>query len=116
VEQDFSYLVLAEAVAKRRADVHLQFFQAAQRDEGGQGDTAACPAVETGASPDLTPGVAGDDSWKSAVNPVVRATAASTWSSPSTSRRTCMPRSWVESLIRLSSVRSSGSRGRALNA
>src|SRR5919107_1177370 len=42
-------------------------------------------------------------SWKSAVKTVVRETAASTWSSPSTSRRICMPRSWIESPISLPS-------------
>ena len=50
VKQDLPYLVLTQAVAKRRADVNLQLIQAAQRDEGGQGDTAACPAVEAGAT------------------------------------------------------------------
>src|SRR5918994_5549006 len=42
-------------------------------------------------------------SWKSAVKSVVRETAASTWSSPSTSRRIRMPRSYIESSIGLPS-------------
>src|SRR5918998_6446494 len=52
-------------------------------------------------------------SWKSAVKTVVPATAASTWSSPNTSRRTRIPRSWAELLTCRYSVRSLDSGGRA---
>ena len=51
-------------------------------------------------------------SWKSAVNSVVRSIARSTCSSPSTSRRTFMPRSYASSLMLRPSWRWDEHRGR----
>src|SRR3954463_12567922 len=49
-------------------------------------------------------------SWNGAVNSFVAATERSTWASPSTSRRTFMPASWVGSLMRAPGDRGRGRR------
>ena len=72
---------------------------AVERDERGEGHAAPRPAVEAGPRPDLAPGVARDQVLE--VGGELgrrRSIARSTCSSPSTSRRISMPRSWVESV------------------
>src|ERR687897_933900 len=59
LEEDLCYLLFRQAVADCRAHVQLQFVEAAQRDERGEGNAASRLAVQAGARPDLTPGVPG---------------------------------------------------------
>ena len=72
-----------------------------ERDERGQGDAAARAPVEARPRPDLAPGVARDQVLELRGERVAPATAASTCSSPSTSRRTRIPRSCGEPVTRL---------------
>ena len=77
-----------------RADVHRELLVVAERDQRGQRDAAARPAVEARARPDLAPRVAGDQVLEvGGERRSCRSTARSTCSSPSTSRRTRMPSS-----------------------
>src|ERR687898_3077973 len=58
VQEDFFYLVLAQAVPERSPHVHLQLLEPAEGHQRGQGDAASRPAVQPRAAPDLAPRVA----------------------------------------------------------
>ena len=94
MEEHLLDLVGGQAVAERGADVHRQLVVAAERDQRSQRDAAAGPPVETRPRPDLAPRVLRDQLLEVGGEGGRRTRSArSTWASPSTSRRTFIPRS-----------------------
>src|SRR5215210_353899 len=61
LQQHLADLLRRQPVPAGAADVQREFVETAERDQRGQRDAAARPAVETGTRPDLAPRIARDE-------------------------------------------------------
>src|SRR5205085_7522829 len=61
MQENLGDLVGREAIAESGADVHRDLVLGPQRDQRGEGDRTARPAVQTGPGPGSAPGVTGDE-------------------------------------------------------